>query len=209
MKVFLLNGSPKPEGCTYTALAEVAKALNANGVETEIIHVGGKSFGGCVACGSCGKTGKCVYDDAVNLVAARLDEADGIVFGSPVHYAGPSGDMLGFMHRLAISAGAKLKYKPAACVASARRGGTTAALEALNKVPQYFQMPLVSGQYWPMVHGSNPQQVMQDAEGLQIMRSVGNNMAWLLKCIECGKQNGIEHPVQEPGMRTDFYKELG
>lgn len=206
MKVLLLNGSPKASGCTARALQEVAGALEKAGVETETIHVGGKSFGGCVSCGNCKKTGKCIYDDSVNIVAAKLDEADGIVFGAPIHYAAPAANMVGFMHRLAISAGSKLRFKPAATIVSARRGGTTAGLEVLNKVPQYFQMPLVSGQYWPMVHGSNPEQVEQDKEGLQIMRSIGANMAWLLKCIEAGKASGVEAPTPEPGLRTDFFK---
>lgn len=206
MKVLLLNGSPKASGCTGRALQEVALALNEAGVETEIIHVGGKSFGGCISCGNCGKTGKCIYDDGVNTVAGKLDGADGVVFGAPIHYAAPAANMVGFMHRLAVSAGKRLLNKPAATVVSARRGGTTAGLEVLNKVPQYFRMPLISGQYWPMVHGSNPEQVEEDAEGLQIMRSVGANMAWILKCIEAGKAAGITPPVPEAPIRTDFYK---
>lgn len=209
MKVLLLNGSPKPKGCTYTALAQVAKALEEEGIQTEILHVGGgKNYGGCISCGNCGRTGKCIYEDGVNLAAAKLDEADGVVFGSPVHYGAPAASMLGFMHRLGISAGAKLKNKPAACVVSARRGGTTASLEVLNKLPQYFEMPLVSSQYWPMVHGSNPQQVQQDQEGLQIMDRLGRNMAWLLKCIQAGKEAGINPPAPQAPVRTDFYKEL-
>lgn len=208
MKVLLLNGSPKAHGCTARALQEVALALNGAGVETETIHVGGRSFGGCIGCGSCKNSGKCVYDDSVNVVAEKLDSADGVVFGAPIHYAAPAANMLGFMHRLSICAGKKLLYKPAATVVSARRGGTTAGLEVLNKVPQYFRMPLISGQYWPMVHGSNAQQVEADGEGLQIMRSVGSNMAWLLKCIAAGKAVGITPPEQETPIRTDFYKEI-
>lgn len=208
MKVLLFNGSPKAKGCTNRALEEVAKALNAGGVETEILHVGGKSFGGCISCGNCRKTGKCIYDDSVNTAIAKLDEADGFVFGAPIHYAAPAANMVGFMHRLSIAAGSKLRFKPAATIVSARRGGTTAGLEVLNKVPQYFQMPLISGQYWPMVHGSNAEQVEADREGLQIMRSVGTNMAWLLKCIEAGKAAGIPLPTPEAPLRTDFYKEM-
>lgn len=206
MKVLLLNGSPKASGCTNRALEEVACALNAQGVETEIIHVGGKSFGGCISCGSCKKTGKCIFDDSVNVVSGKLDSADGVVFGAPIHYAAPAANMVSFMHRLAISAGQKLLYKPAATIVSARRGGTTSGLEVLNKVPQYFRMPLISGQYWPMVHGSNPEQVEEDAEGLQIMRSVGANMAWILRCVEAGRAAGINPPEPEAPIRTDFYK---
>lgn len=208
MKVLLLNGSPKPRGCTYTALERVAQALEEEGIQTEILHVGGKNYGGCTGCGNCGKNGRCIYEDGVNRAAALLDEADGVVFGSPVHYAAPSATMMGVMHRLAISAGAKLRHKPAACVVSARRGGTTAALEVLNKVPQFLEMPLVSSQYWPMVHGSNPQQVQQDQEGLQIMDRLGRNMAWMLKCIQAGKEAGVNPPAPRPTVRTDFYKEL-
>lgn len=207
MKVLLLNGSPKAKGCTNRALEEVAGALRKEGIETEIFHIGTKNFGGCIGCGSCKKTGKCIFDDAVNVISEKLDSADGLVIGSPIHYAAPSGSILGILHRLAISAGSKLMYKPAATVVSARRGGTTAGLEVLNKVPQYFRMPLISGQYWPMVHGSNPEQVEADEEGLQIMRSIGTNMAWLLKCIEAGKAAGIPTPAPEAGLRTDFYKD--
>lgn len=207
MKVLLLNGSPKAKGCTNRALVEVANALQKEGIETEIYHIGVKNFGGCISCGSCRKNGKCIFDDAVNVIAGKLDSADGLVIGSPIHYAAPSGSILGVLHRLAIVAGSKLMYKPAATVVSARRGGTTAGLEVLNKVPQYFRMPLISGQYWPMVHGSNPEQVEADEEGLQIMRSIGTNMAWLLKCIEAGKAAGIPVPTPETGLRTDFFKD--
>lgn len=208
MKVLLINGSPHKNGCTYTALAEVAAELEKNGVETEIFHIGTKPVGGCVACWACGKLGKCVHDDVVNEALPKVAEADGIVFGSPVYYAGVNGSMLGFMQRLAVSGGKYLNFKPAAIVASARRAGTTATLDALAKVPAYFNMPLVSGCYWPMVHGANgkAEDAAQDAEGLQTMRAIGRNMAWMLKCIAAGKAAGIEQPVAEPKQFTSFIR---
>ena len=208
MKVLLINGSPHKNGCTYTALAEVATELQKNGVETEIFHIGAKPVGGCVACWACSKLGKCVYDDVVNEALPKVAEADGIVFGSPVYYASVNGNMLSFMQRLAIAGGKHLQFKPAAIVASARRAGTTATLDALAKVPAYFNMPLVSGCYWPMVHGANGkgEDAAQDAEGLQIMRSIGRNMAWMLKCIQAGKAAGIAQPEIEPKQTTSFIR---
>lgn len=206
MKVLLVNGSPKEKGCTYTALSEIAKTLEENGVETEIFHVGAKPVIGCVGCGACKKIGKCVYVDTVNIAAAKLDDVDGIVVGTPVHYAGASGAVTSFMDRLFMSAGAKIKYKPGTAIASCRRGGSTAALDQMNKYFTFNQMPLVSGSYWNMVHGSNPDEVKQDLEGLQNMRNIGRNMAWLLKCIKNGKENGINVPEQETPVRTSFIR---
>ena len=149
MNVLLINGSPHKDGCTNAALVEMAKTLNEAGIETTIFHIGSAPVGGCVGCGGCGKTGSCVFGGPV---AAVVEKADGIVFGAPVHYATAAASMLGFMHRLAISGGRYLRHKPAAVVTSARRAGTTTALEAMEKVPQFFEMPLISSTYWPMVH---------------------------------------------------------
>lgn len=206
MKVLLINGSPHKEGCTYTALCEVAKTLEKEGIGTEIVNVG-QTKGGCMGCGYCAKTGKCVNNsDCVNEIVARLDEFDGFVFGSPVHYASATGAITCFMDRLFYAGGAKLKYKPGAVVASARRGGTTATLDQLSKHLTISNMPVVSSSYWNMVHGSTPEDVLKDGEGIHTMHTLGQNMAWLLKCIECGKQNGINIPETEPKVRTNFIR---
>ena len=191
MNVLLINGSPHKNGCTNAALAEVAKTLNEAGIETTIFHIGAAPVGGCVSCGGCGKAGKCVFGGPVADVLPLVEKADGIVFGAPVHYATAAASMLGFMHRLAISA---------------RRAGTTTALEAMEKVPQFFEMPLISSTYWPMVHGGKAEDVLSDEEGLQIMRNLGHNMAWMLKCIEAGKAAGIETPTAENDKRTNFIR---
>lgn len=206
MKVLLINGSPHPMGCTYTALREVSNALNEDGIETEIINVA-KTNSGCMGCGYCFKMGKCVNDtDCVNEVVARLNEFDGFVFGSPVHYASASGAITCFMDRLFYSGANSLRYKPGAVVVSARRGGTTAALDQLSKHLTISNMPVVSSSYWNMVHGSTPEEVLKDEEGLQTMRALGHNMAWLLKCIELGKENGISHPIPETKIKTNFIR---
>ena len=206
MNVLLINGSPHKNGCTYTALTEVASALQEAGIETTIFHIGSAPVGGCVGCGGCRKAGKCVFGGTVADVLPLVEKADGIVFGAPVHYATAAGSMLGFMHRLAMSAGNLLRHKPAAVVTSARRAGTTTALEAMEKIPQFFEMPLISSTYWPMVHGSSADQVQLDEEGCQIMRNLGHNMAWLLRCIEAGKAAGIDAPVAENSKRTNFIR---
>ena len=206
MKVLLINGSPHKNGCTYTALNEMAGVLQQAGIETTIFHIGSAPVGGCVGCGGCAKAGKCVFGGPVAEVLPLVQEADGIVFGAPVHYATAAGSMLGFMHRLAMSGGQYLRHKPAAVVTSARRAGTTTALEAMEKVPQFFEMPLISSTYWPMVHGSNAQQALLDEEGCQIMRNLGRNMAWMLRCIEAGKAAGIEAPQAETDKRTNFIR---
>ena len=206
MNVLLINGSPHKDGCTNAALAEMAKALNEVGIETTIFHIGSAPVGGCVGCGGCGKAGKCVFGGPVAEVLPLVEKADGIVFGAPVHYATAAASMLGFMHRLAISGGRYLRHKPAAVVTSARRAGTTTALEAMEKVPQFFEMPLISSTYWPMVHGGKAEEAAVDAEGMQIMRNLGRNMAWILCCIEAGKAAGIEAPVAENDKRTNFIR---
>lgn len=206
MNVLLINGSPHKDGCTNAALAEMAKALNEAGIETTIFHIGSAPVGGCVGCGGCGKAGKCVFGGPVAEVLPLVEKADGIVFGAPVHYATAAASMLGFMHRLAISGGKYLRHKPAAVVTSARRAGTTTALEAMEKVPQFFEMPLISSTYWPMVHGGKAEEAAADAEGMQIMRNLGRNMAWILRCLEAGKAAGIEAPVAENDKRTNFIR---
>ena len=206
MNVLLINGSPHKNGCTNAALTEMAKTLNETGIETTIFHIGAAPVGGCVGCGGCAKAGKCVFGGSVAEVLPLVEKADGIVFGAPVHYATAAASMLGFMHRLAISGGKYLRHKPAAVVTSARRAGTTTALEAMEKVPQFFEMPLISSTYWPMVHGSKADDVAADEEGLQIMRNLGRNMAWMLKCIEAGKAAGIEVPTAENDKRTNFIR---
>lgn len=206
MKVLLINGSPHVHGCTDRALREVADALLQEGVETEIFWIGNRPVGGCIGCGACAKTGRCAFDDVVNVCAEKLGEMDGFVFGSPVHYAAASGNMTGFLDRLFYSAGAKMAHKPAAVVVSARRGGTTAAYEQLIKYPGICQMPIVSSCYWNMVHGQNAEEVEQDREGLRTMRVLGRNMAHLLKCLEAGRATGIALPQEEPPARTNFIR---
>lgn len=207
MKVMLVNGSPHEKGCTHTALNEVASTLNAQGIETEIFWLGQNVKGSCLACGHCVKNGKCVMDDAVNAFAVKAVEADGFVFGSPVHYAAPSGNIMSFMSRLFYSVGRKLANKPAASVVSCRRGGATGALDTLNKFYPICGLPMVPSQYWNMVHGSCAADVLKDEEGLQTMRNLGMKMAWMLKNIQAGKDAGIPAPVlDEPPMRTNFIR---
>lgn len=206
MKVILVNGSPNAKGCTYTALQEVAGALEKNGVETEIFHIGAQPLAGCIGCGVCGKDLKCFREDCVNEFVEKAKEADGFIFGSPVHYAAASGALTSFMDRAFYGKGSVFWGKPAAAVFSCRRAGATAAFDQINKYFTISCMPVVSSQYWNMVHGSNPDQVRQDGEGMQIMRTLGNNMSWLLKCIELGKQQGINLPEREQGIRTDFIR---
>lgn len=204
MKVLLINGSPHENGCTYTALCEVAAALNAQGIETQIFHIGKKPVRGCIACGACAKLGKCTFsDDAANEMLALMQAADGIVIGSPVYYAGPNGALCALLDRAFYSGSAKLAFKPAAAVVSARRSGTTIAFDRLNKYFTMNRMPVVSSQYWNGVHGFTCDEVKKDEEGLQTMRTLGYNMAWMLKNIESGKQ---PLPEIEPWIGTHFIK---
>ena len=205
MKVLLVNGSPHEHGCTYTALAEVAKSLNENGVETEIVWLGKQALEGCRGCGACRKLWKCVIEDCVNEFMEKAVEADGFVFGSPVHYASAGGALVSFMDRLFYSSSRKLAYKPAACVVSCRRGGATATFDVLNKYFTINNMPVVSSNYWNEIHGNTAEEALQDVEGVQTMRVLGNNMAWLLKCIEAGKAAGIE-PQKEKKVLTNFIR---
>ncbi len=206
MKVLLINASPKEKGCTYTALCEIQNALNCEGVESEILYVG-KTLKGCMGCGACKKIGKCVFgdEDAVNLASEKMKEADGLIIGSPVHFASASGMATSFMDRLFMSC-KHLAYKPGASIVSCRRGGATAAFDQLNKYFTIRNMPLVSSQYWNMVHGNTPLEVKKDEEGMQTMRMLGKNMAWLLKCIETGKNNGIFPPVPEEKISTNYIR---
>ena len=201
MKVLLINGSPKKEGSTYTALREVASALEANGVGAEIFHIGTQPVHGCKACLKCREIGKCALEgDICNEMASKILEADGLVVGSPVYYAGPNGALCALLDRVFYSNMGKFKYKPAACVVALRRGGASATFDRLNKYFTISQMPVVTSQYWNSVHGLNADEVPRDLEGLQVMRVLGNNMAWLLKSISAGG----ELPVQEERIFTSF-----
>lgn len=206
MKVLLLNGSPHKEGCTYTALKEVADTLKGHNIETEWMYLGVKPVAGCIACGNCRKTGKCFVDDQVNALIQRLPEIDGIVIGSPVYYACASGQLTAFLDRLFFAGSGKFEGKLGAAVVSCRRGGASATFDQLNKYFTINSMPVVSSQYWNQVHGSTPEEVRKDLEGLQTMRTLANNMAWLLKCIELGKQHGIDMPVGEKKVFTNFIR---
>ena len=184
MKVLLINGSPNKRGCTNRALEEVAKALNSNDIENEIIHIGKKAVQGCIACGKCRDHERCVFnDDLYNTLFDKIKEIDGIVVGSPVYYAGPNGSLCAILDRLFYSGSKFLANKPAAAVVSCRRGGASSSFDRLNKYFTINQMPVISSQYWNSVHGNTPEEVEQDLEGLQIMRTLGNNMAWMLKTM--------------------------
>ncbi len=193
MKVVLINGSRREKGCTYTALSEIAKVLNGNGIDTEIFHVGLKAVNGQI-------------NEIVKEVANAMETADAMIVGSPVYYASPSGEVIAFLDRLFTTAEDVLTLKPAASIASARRAGTTATLDVLNKYFMYAQMPVISSRYWNMVHGSNPDDVMKDEEGLQIMRTIGTNMSWILKSIETGRKYGVEQPIIEDKIFTNFIR---
>ena len=208
MKVLLLNGSSHPHGCTNTALQAIATALEGAGIQTEILFLGNEPVRDCTACGTC-KTlpGRCVFDgDIVNQVIAKAEAADGFVFGTPVYYSHPSGRILSVLDRTFYAVKAAFVHKPAATIASARRAGTSASLDVLQKYFTISQMPVVSSTYWTMVHGSKPEDVLQDAEGLQTMRNLAANMAWVLRCIEAGKEAGIQPPQAESGARTNFIR---
>ncbi|MDH6357545.1 flavodoxin family protein [Parabacteroides sp. PF5-9] len=206
MKVILINGSPHPKGCTYTALNEVASTLEKNNIETELFQLGRKPISGCLGCNSCTQTGKCIVDDLVNVFIDKAKEADGFIFGSPVHYASASGAMTSFMDRVFYAGAKNMRFKPAAAVVSCRRAGSTAALDQLNKYFMLSQMPVVSSQYWNMVHGFTPDDVRQDKEGMQTMRVLGNNMAWFLYSFEAAQKAGINRPEQEERIWTPFIR---
>lgn len=208
MKVLMLNGSSRPSGCTYTALREVAVSLKVAGIETEILFLGNEPVRDCTACGTCAKVpGKCVFDDdIVNRIIEKARGADGFIFGTPVYYAHPSGRILSVLDRVFYAGKSAFIHKPAAAIASARRAGTTATLDVLQKYFTISQMPVVTSTYWTMVHGKQPEDVLKDEEGLQTMRNLTSNMVWMLRCIEAGKAAGIQPPQEEFGARTNFIR---
>ena len=205
MKVLLINGSPREKGNTFTALSEVAKALNQEGIETEIINIGKKAVQGCIACGWCGREGRCTFRDDLYFQVMRVikDGIDGLVIGSPVYYGGPNGSLCALLDRVFYSLGAELRYKPGASVVVCRRGGASAAFDRLNKYFTILNMPVVSSQYWNMVYGQTPGQAVQDEEGMQTMRTLGRNMAWMIKKLDVRNEG---HPDIEPQLRTNFIR---
>lgn len=206
MKVLLVNGSPNEHGCTFTALSEVAATLNKHDIETEIVYLGKKPVAGCIACMKCSETGHCFRDDIVKDLQKRLSEFDGIILGSPVYYSNPTGQILSFAQRFFFCKEKELAGKLGASVVSCRRGGASATFESLNQFFTISNMPVVSSQYWNSVHGFTPEDVRKDAEGLQTMRSLGENMAWMLRCIKEGSKNGCNLPEYEPRLRTHFIR---
>lgn len=212
MKILLVNGSPHKEGNTFKALNEVAMTLNKEGIETEIFWIGNKPIGGCIACMKCAELKKCVFDDVVNEFVKKAKEADGFVFGTPVHYASASGNMTSFMDRIFYSDlhgsfGQTFYMKPAAAVTSARRAGTTATFDQMNKYFTIMEMPIVSSRYWNMVYGGFGEQKEQDAEGLYTMRVLARNMAYMLRCQEAGRNAGVKMPEKEMPVFTNFIRE--
>lgn len=209
MKVLLFNGSPHKDGCTFTALSEIKKTLKEEGIESEIYHIGTKSIAPCKACRACAKIGKCVIDDEVNEFVEYAREFDAFVLSSPVYYAAAAGGATSFLNRAFFSAfmsgrGEIFMHKPATAIVNARRAGTTATLDQLNKYFTITQMPIISGRYWNMTHGRTPEDVQKDLEGMQNLRILARNMAYYLKCIEAGKKAGITLPKQEEVVFTDF-----
>ena len=202
-KILLLNGSPHADGCTHRALQEIISVLNAEGIETELIHFGKDNVQGCIACGFCSKSGRCVFNDKVNEVAEKFEKADGLIIGSPVYYASPNGTALSFMDRLFFSTGFSKQMKVGAAVVSARRGGNTATFDALNKYFGISGMPVVSSTYWNQVHGHTAEDVEKDLEGLQVMRNLGRNMAFMIRAIAAEKAKaGL--PLEEREVMTNF-----
>lgn len=208
MKVLLINGSAKPQGCTARALQEVVCILEEKGVEYEVINIGGAAVRDCIGCNKCAavlKNNTCIFDDdIVNTLIAKAKECDGFVFGTPVYYAHPSGRVLSLLDRMFYAGGRVFKHKPAFAVVSARRAGTSASLDVLNKYFTIAQMPVASSSYWTMVHGNTPQEVEEDKEGLMTLRNAARNLVWLMECIGAGKEKGIEPPKNESGIRTNF-----
>ncbi|WP_459202205.1 flavodoxin family protein [Methanococcus sp. CF] len=211
MKVLLINGSPNKKGCTYTALKEIEKTLNAENIDTEIYWVGVKPLSGCTACRACVKTGRCAVNNNVNDFLDIAKDSDGFIFGSPVHYASTSGSIKSFMdcafYTDLLGGRNSFYLKPAAAVVSARRAGTTAAFDQLNKYFTISEMPIISSRYWNMVHGAKPEDVEKDLEGLHIMRVLARNMAWFLKCKEAGLKAGVPFPTNEGRIFTNFIRD--
>ena len=206
MKVLILNGSPKVNGNTAFALEQMVEVFHAEGVETEILQIGSQVISGCIGCGACYKTGKCVFNDLVNETALKLQEADGLVIGSPVYYAAPNGTLLSFLDRLFYSSGRIDKtMKVGAAVVCARRGGTTAAFDVLNKYFTISGMPVASSTYWNMIHGAKPGDAQQDAEGIRTMRNLARNMVFMMKSIALGKE-AMGLPEPEKKTFTNFIR---
>ena len=206
MKVLMLNGSPKANGNTNAALLEVGRTLENEGISYEIFQMGGKPVRDCVGCGQCSEKGCAFNDDDVNEFIAKAKEADGFVFGTPVYYAHPSGRILSFLDRAFYAGGAAFRFKPGASVAVARRGGSSASFDCLNKYFGIAQMPVVGSTYWNMVHGNTPEEVRQDAEGMQTMRNLARNLLWMVQCIQAGKAAGLQPPQAESEARTNFIR---
>lgn len=206
MKVLMLNGSPKANGNTYTALLEIGKQLNKENIEYEIVQIGGAPMRDCIGCGRCTENGCIFSDGGVNEFIAKAKEADGFVLGTPVYYAHPSGRILSFLDRVFYSGGRAFKFKPAASVAVARRAGTTASFDCLNKYFGISQMPVAGSTYWNNVHGAVPGEVSFDEEGMRTMRNLARNLAWMIRCFDAGKKNGIPLPETETGNKTNFIR---
>ena len=206
MKVLLVNGSPHKAGCTYTALLETAQELEKNGIETELVQLGTEAVPGCMACGACARTGACVRGGLVNDILERIDEFDGFVFGSPVYYSGPSGQLCALMDRLFYASGGRMAGKVAASVVSCRRGGATESFERLNQYYLMNNMIVPGSQYWNQIHGNTAEEAKQDLEGLQTMRTLAKNIAYVLKCQEAGRKAGILPPAYEPRQGTNFIR---
>ena len=206
MKVLLLNGSSHRNGTTFTALDEIARTLKNENIDSEIFQLGNPELRDCTGCQACRKIGNCVYNDIVNEFVEKARTCDGFVFGTPVYYAHPSGRILSFLDRAFYSGRSAFEYKPGACVAVARRSGTTASFDVLNKYLTICNMPVISSQYWNNVHGSNMEDARKDLEGLQTMRTLARNMAWILKCIDAGRKMGITKPEKEEPIRTNFIR---
>ena len=206
MRVLLINGSPHERGSTFTALSEVAGQLENEGIETTIFHIGDKPIKACIGCGGCFESGYCVFKaDRVNECIDLAKQTDGLVVGSPVYFAGPNGALCSFLDRMFFAKGDKYAYKPAAAIVCLRRGGASAAFDRLNKYFTISNMPIVSSQYWNAVHGRTAEEVKQDLEGMQIMRTLGRNMAWLLKCIDAAKGT-VPYPEAETRQMTNFIR---
>ena len=206
MKVLLINGSPNPKGCIAAAQQIAAEELSAAGIESETVMVGNKDVRGCIACSRCRELGRCVFNDIVNEVNAKLEKADGLVVGSPVYYSSPNGTLISFLDRLFYSAQYDMHMKVGAGVVSARRGGTTASFDVLNKYFGISEMPVAGSTYWNIAHGRRPGEVALDEEGLRTMRNLGRNLAWMLKCFEAGEKAGVAKPETEQGPATNFIR---
>ena len=210
MKVLLVNGSPHKEGCTYTALCEVGRTLNSCGIDTDVVWIGNKPLSGCIACHKCTERNSCIFQDSVNDFLKIAGAYDGFVFGSPVHWGAATGALTSFLDRAFYAdlngGGNRFYLKPAAAVLSARGAGTTATWDQLNKYFGLMQMPIITSRYWNMVHGTTPNEVRQDLEGMQTMRILGRNMAFFLNCKEIALRHGLPLPVQEPFQYTNFIR---